>query len=61
MNDKEFLNWIYDRLHTVYGEDALYDYMQRLKCIIETYDTAVIIQRYNTKADHVYNLDGDSK
>jgi hypothetical protein len=35
--DKEFLQWIYDRLLYVYKENPSYDYMFKLKAIIENY------------------------
>lgn len=34
MPDKDFLLWIYERLHFVYGENELYDYMHKLRAII---------------------------
>lgn len=33
--DKEFLQWIYDRMKLVYGEDSNMDYMRKLKSIID--------------------------
>jgi len=33
--DKEFLQWIYDRIKHVYGEDSNMDYMRKLKSIID--------------------------
>ncbi len=38
MNDKDFLQWIYDRLKYQYNENINVDYMSKLKCIIEDYD-----------------------
>lgn len=35
MSDKEFLQWIYNRLVNVHDEKELYDYMQKLKDIID--------------------------
>lgn len=35
MEDKVFLQWIYDRLIYKYGEDCRIDYMHKLKSIIE--------------------------
>lgn len=35
MTDKEFLNWIYERLLYVHKEHANYDYMHRLRSIID--------------------------
>ena len=35
MTDKEHLQWIYDRLVHVYGEDTDVNYMQHLKSIID--------------------------
>ena len=34
MRDKEFLQWIHDRLEHVHGENPLYDYMHKLRAII---------------------------
>lgn len=34
MNDKEFLQWIHDRLVDVHGEDMYFDYMWKLRSII---------------------------
>jgi len=36
MSDKEFLEWIYNRLVFVHGESVNVDYMIRLKKIIES-------------------------
>jgi hypothetical protein len=36
MNDKEFLTWIYNRLIQVHNENAQFDYMNKLRCIIDT-------------------------
>lgn len=33
--DSEFLQWIHDRLCCVYGENVHYDYMWRLRGIIQ--------------------------
>jgi len=38
MNDKEFLQWIHDRLENVHGENALVDYMHKLRAIINATD-----------------------
>ena len=38
MKDKEFLQWMLDRLAQVHDENRDIDYMLRLKCIIESYD-----------------------
>jgi len=35
MFDKEFLQWIYDRMHKVHGENMDLDYMHKLKSIID--------------------------
>lgn len=35
MSDKEFLQWIYERLTNMYDEKEYYDYMIRLKKIID--------------------------
>lgn len=34
MKDKEFLQWIHDRLMNKHGEDRNYDYMYKLRAII---------------------------
>ena len=33
--DKEFLGWIYERLHSVFGERMSVDYMQRLAKLVD--------------------------
>jgi len=38
--DKEFLQWIYDRLRHIHHEPAGVDYMKRLQAIIDTFDEA---------------------
>ena len=38
MKDKEFLQWIYDRLRYQYDESIHIDYMNKLRNIIEHYD-----------------------
>ena len=35
MSDKEFLQWIYDRMVHQYNENPLYDYMHKLKAIVD--------------------------
>ena len=35
MNDKALLKFLYDRLHEYYGEKPNYDYMHKLKAIID--------------------------
>jgi beta-N-acetylglucosaminidase len=45
--DKEFLGWIYQRLHDVFGERMTLDYMRRLDKIIQ--DTPGIIPNKMTK------------
>lgn len=44
MNDKEFLQWIYYRLAEVHSENKNYDYMHRLKEII---DTTEVVKKSN--------------
>ena len=34
MKDKEFLQWIHNRLHQVHGENINVDYMRKLRAII---------------------------
>lgn len=38
MNDKEFLKWIYDRIHLHYDENPNVDYMHKLRNIIDSTD-----------------------
>jgi len=38
MKDKEFLQWIWERLHHVHNENENYDYMHKLASIIGEYD-----------------------
>jgi len=33
--DKEFLQWLYDRIKNIYHEDSNMDYMRKLKSIID--------------------------
>lgn len=47
--DRDFLMWIHDRLHHVYGENELIDYMHRLRAIIE-YTPAHASHRCNSFA-----------
>ncbi len=37
MKDREFLQWIHDRLKTKHGENVNVDYMHRLRDIIDQY------------------------
>ena len=34
MKDRDFLIWLHERLHEVYGEDKGCDYMSKLRSII---------------------------
>jgi len=36
MKDKEFLQWIHDRLVHIHEENMNYDFMYKLRAIIET-------------------------
>ena len=36
MTDKDFLQWIHDRLEHVHGENPRLDYMEKLRCVIES-------------------------
>lgn len=38
MSDKELLMFLYNRLIEVHGEDELYDYMHRMRAIINKMD-----------------------
>jgi hypothetical protein len=40
MKDKDILEFIYDRLLNVHGENENYDYMHRLKSILERSDNS---------------------
>ena len=40
MSDKEFLIWLHHRLTEVHGEDEMFDYMNKLRSIIEQMDDA---------------------
>lgn len=42
MNDKEFLQWIYDRLVMRHKEDERKDYMMRFRNIINEVSTAMV-------------------
>jgi hypothetical protein len=37
MKDKEFLQWIYERMEYVHHENPLKDYMHKLKAIVDDY------------------------
>jgi acetylornithine deacetylase/succinyl-diaminopimelate desuccinylase-like protein len=38
MHDREFLQWIHDRLNQVHGENEFVDYMHKLRAIINATD-----------------------
>lgn len=38
MKDKEFLQFIFERLKNVHGENETLDYMRKLKAIVESTD-----------------------
>jgi len=38
MNDKEFLQWLYERLRYVHKENINVDYMHKLKAIVRSTD-----------------------
>lgn len=40
MHDKEFLQWIHDRLQHMHGENENMDYMHKLRAIIKATDPA---------------------
>ena len=46
MKDKEFLQWIHDRLVEVHGENKDYDYMHRLRRIIESLPAHTSFTKY---------------
>ncbi len=42
MKDREFLIWIHARMHEVYGESEVVDYMHKLRAIIGATDPDII-------------------
>lgn len=42
MTDKEFLQWIHDRLEFVHKENHNIDYMNKLRCIIAEYNEWIV-------------------
>lgn len=51
MNDKDFLQFLFDRLCIVYGESENYDYMHRFKSIIDKVGTEQSQTFYCIKRD----------
>jgi len=51
MKDKEFLQWIHDRLRFVYGENQHVDYMIKLKSIIRSTEKDKITPNVITHCD----------
>lgn len=49
MKDKEFLNWIYERLVHVHGEPENVDYMNKLRCIIKMTDPEQVTRNIVTE------------
>lgn len=49
--DFDFLNWIYDRLVNVHGENKSYDYMHRLKKVIEDTRLRELKERENVDSN----------
>ena len=49
--DSVFLQWIYDRLVFVYKENELYDYMMKLKSVIEDMEKVECDHRIGIKFD----------
>ena len=41
MKDREFLIWIYTRMHEVHGESEIVDYMHKFRAIIGSTDPEV--------------------
>ena len=37
MKDREFLNWVHDRMINVYGENRNIDFLHKLRAIIRNY------------------------
>jgi hypothetical protein len=66
MTDKEFLQWIYDRLEFVHGEKQNVDYMLKLKSIIES-KTVVpnswisLMEQYTGNAAYATDENGKSR
>jgi len=51
MTDKQFLQWIHDRLRYEHGENIYMDYMHKLRAIIEaTQDSQVTPNRPTTES-----------
>ena len=48
MIDKDFLQWIYNRLKSVHGENPNFDYMHKLKSIIEATDPDKVTPNVST-------------
>lgn len=57
MSEKEFLQWIYDRLVNAHNENELYDYMHKFKEIINTRAVPDVpeLVRYRIWFDSNYN------
>lgn len=51
MKDSEFLQWIFNRLEHVHGENPRIDYMSRLRRII--YSNAILENQTKTKTKRV--------
>lgn len=49
--DKEFLQWIHDRMHLVHGENESYDYMHKLRSIIASIDSNITQAAANKAAE----------
>jgi len=46
MSDKEFLQWIFQRMCMIHGENVNYDYMHKFKEIIDNQDGRHIPEGY---------------
>lgn len=53
VSDKEFLGWIYARLHRVFGERAELSYMKRFENIIDEMEQSKMINSEMTKEEAI--------
>ena len=51
ISDKEFLLWIYERLHFVHKEDEATDYMSRLREIVDYMDPENVTPNLRDKSE----------
>lgn len=53
MSDKEFLQWIHDRLVLIHGENENFDYMWKLRSIISNTQTDKVTPNVICQYDEV--------